>query len=54
MIHGVTVFALRSTITMRELLLLPDVRMLWLESVANRRPPCARFSKPMSIAGPSA
>src|SRR3989449_11701168 len=40
------------TVTMRELLLLPVVRRLWLESEANRRPPLNPFSNAMSIAGP--
>src|SRR2546426_11564448 len=50
--NGETLPVAGLTVTMRELLLLPDVRRLWLESEANRRPPLNPFSNAMSIAGP--
>src|SRR3989442_15872103 len=50
--NGVTRPVSGLTITMRELLLLPLVRRLWLESDANSRPPWKPLSNAISIAGP--
>src|SRR5207247_10504968 len=50
--NGVTRPVSGLTVTMRELLLLPLVRRLWLESDANSRPPWKPLSNAMSIAGP--
>src|SRR2546422_78174 len=50
--NGVTRPVSGLTVTMRELLLLPLVRRLWLESDANSRPPWKPLSNAISIAGP--